>query len=173
MAAITKVSEITNQELAGYLKLEYADLTDVEEAELDTLLNVAKAFVKSYTGISDEQITGEIAGIGDGLKNTFYLANKPIIPDSQTIYVDSEVKTEDVDYVLKDASGAIVMSSIPAVGGLVSASYAIGLDAYTDFVIVVYVLVQDMYDNRAFYVDKNNLNRVVDAILGMHSTNLL
>lgn len=48
-----------------------------------------------------------------------------------------------------------------------------GVDLHEDFVIVVYILCQDMYDNRSLYVDKNNLNKVVDAILNMHSINLL
>ncbi|MCE5226701.1 MAG: head-tail connector protein [Porphyromonadaceae bacterium] len=47
------------------------------------------------------------------------------------------------------------------------------LDDYEDFYIVVMILCQDMYDNRTFYVDNRNLNKVVDAILGMHCTNLL
>ena len=48
------------------------------------------------------------------------------------------------------------------------------LDNYADFVIVVFILVQDMYDNRVLYVDKNvALNKVVETILGMHSVNLL
>ena len=47
------------------------------------------------------------------------------------------------------------------------------LDNYEDMVIVIYVLVQDMFDNRALYVDNSNLNRVVETILGMHQVNLL
>lgn len=47
------------------------------------------------------------------------------------------------------------------------------LDNFPDFVIVVLILCQDMWDNRALYVDKSNLNKVVDTILGMHSINLL
>lgn len=47
------------------------------------------------------------------------------------------------------------------------------LDDYQDFVIVTLVLVQDMYDNRTMYVNSNNLNTVVETILGMHSINLL
>lgn len=47
------------------------------------------------------------------------------------------------------------------------------LDAFQDFVIVVFILCQDMWDNRTLYVDKTNLNKVVDTILGMHSINLL
>lgn len=47
------------------------------------------------------------------------------------------------------------------------------LDDYQDFVIVVLVLVQDMWDNRTLYVDSENLNFVIESILGMHSVNLL
>lgn len=47
------------------------------------------------------------------------------------------------------------------------------IDIHENFVIAAYVLVQDMYDNRTLYVDKSNLNRVVEMILGMHSVNLL
>ncbi len=47
------------------------------------------------------------------------------------------------------------------------------LDNYQDFVIVLLVLVQDMWDNRTLYVDSNNLNSVVEMILGLHSVNLL
>lgn len=47
------------------------------------------------------------------------------------------------------------------------------LDNYQDFVIVLLVLCQDMWDNRALYVDKTNMNYVVESILGLHSVNLL
>ena len=46
-------------------------------------------------------------------------------------------------------------------------------DTFPDFVIVIFILVQDMYDNRTLYIEKDNLNKVVDCILGMHSVNLL
>lgn len=47
------------------------------------------------------------------------------------------------------------------------------LDNYQDFVIVLLVLCQDMWDNRTLYVDSSNLNSVVETILGLHSVNLL
>lgn len=47
------------------------------------------------------------------------------------------------------------------------------LDDFPDFVIVVYLLCQDMYDNRTLYVDKGDFNQTVQTILGMHSINLL
>ena len=47
------------------------------------------------------------------------------------------------------------------------------LDTYSDFVIVVYVLCQDMYDNRTMYVDGKNINNTVKTILDMHTRNNL
>ena len=47
------------------------------------------------------------------------------------------------------------------------------IDKYADFIILVYVLCQDMYDTRSYYVDGNNVNKVVQTILDMHSRNLL
>lgn len=47
------------------------------------------------------------------------------------------------------------------------------IDEHEDFIIVVLILCQDMWDNRTLYVDNANLNKVVDTILGMHCVNLL
>lgn len=47
------------------------------------------------------------------------------------------------------------------------------LDNYKDFIIVVLILCQDMWDNRTMYVDSSNVNKVVESILSLHSINLL
>lgn len=47
------------------------------------------------------------------------------------------------------------------------------LDESSDLVIALLVLAQDMYDNRALYVDSTNVNLAVQSILDMHSVNLL
>lgn len=100
MNEITKVSDITANDLADYIRLD--EVTSDDENTLNTLLNVAKTFISEYTGRTSEE-----------------------------------------------------------------------LDNYQDFVIVALVLVQDMWDTRALYVDKTNLNKVVESILGLHSVNLL
>ena len=48
-----------------------------------------------------------------------------------------------------------------------------GVDKYPEFVIVVLILCQDMWDNRTLYVDGKDLNNTVQSILAMHSVNLL
>ncbi len=45
------------------------------------------------------------------------------------------------------------------------------LDDFSDFIIVVYILCQDMYDNRCMYVDGKELNNTVKTILDMHTRN--
>ena len=47
------------------------------------------------------------------------------------------------------------------------------IDTHADFLTALLVLCQDMYDNRAMYVEKSNVNRVVESILNMHRGNLL
>ncbi len=47
------------------------------------------------------------------------------------------------------------------------------LDDYPDIVIAIFVLCQDMWDNRTLYVDSSNVNKVVESILGLHAVNLL
>lgn len=47
------------------------------------------------------------------------------------------------------------------------------LDNYSELSIVVFILCSDLYDNRALYVEKNNINRTVESILNLHSRNLL
>lgn len=47
------------------------------------------------------------------------------------------------------------------------------LDEFDEFVIAIYLLCQDMYDNRTIYVESDKLNSVLDTILGFHRVNLL
>ena len=99
---VSKVSEITIEDVVNYLRL-----NDYEASDIETYLNIAKNYISSYTGIP--------------------------------------VTSEDGE----------------------------SLDDFPDFVIVVYVLCQDMYDNRTMYVDKNSVNKVVQTILDMHTRNNL
>ena len=98
MNSITKVSDITYQDLAEYIRI--PEVTESDQVLLNNLLGVATTFIKNYTGQTD-------------------------------------------------------------------------LDKFQEYVIVVFILVQDMWDNRTLYVDTTNMNKVVESILGLHSVNLL
>lgn len=100
MNNITKVSEITYQDVAEYIRL--SEVSQDDQNTLTNLINISIDYISKYTGVTVEN-----------------------------------------------------------------------LDNYNDMVIVVFVLCQDMWDNRTMYVDNTNLNKVVETILGMHSINLL
>lgn len=100
---IKKVSEITYEDIANYLRLSEIDSED--EENLETYLEIAINYIENYTGISRKTTESE------------------------------------------------------------------NLDSYSDFVIVVYILCQDMYDNRCMYVDGKDLNNTVKTILDMHTRN--
>lgn len=97
---ISKVSDITEESVADYLRLD--EVNDSEINTLAMLISIATSFIKSYTGLDDA-----------------------------------------------------------------------GVDKYPEFVIVVLILCQDMWDNRTMYVDSKDLNNTVQSILAMHSVNLL
>ena len=83
-------------------------------------------------------------------------------------YLHIEEVTPDIQQTLKTLK-RVAVAFVVGYTGLTEAE----LDIYPDFVIVVLILVQDMYDNRTRYVDGSNLNQTVEAILGMHRVNLL
>ena len=102
-----KVSEITVENIANYLRL--TEISEEDNKNIELFLNIAKNYIENYTGIPQRS-------------------------------EDEGVET---------------------------------LDTYSDFVIVVYVLCQDMYDNRSMYIDGKNINNTVKTILDMHTRNNL
>ena len=102
-----KVSEITVNDIANYMRL--SEISEEDKKNIELFLKIAKNYVENYTGIPE--------------------------------------KSENIE--------------------------AETLDSYSDFVIVVYLLCQDMYDNRVMYVDSKNINKTVQTILDMHTRNNL
>lgn len=47
------------------------------------------------------------------------------------------------------------------------------VDSMPEMTIAVYALVQDMFDKRTYTLDKETVNKVIEAILGSRSINLL
>ena len=99
-SVVSKVSDITVTDVTDYLRI--PEITTEITSLLTTALNVAKQYVKSYTGLDDA-----------------------------------------------------------------------GMDAHEDLVIAIYVLCQSMYDDRTMYVDKSNINNVVESILNLHCVNFM
>lgn len=94
----------------------------------------------------------------------------------------SEITVEDVadyirvsDYVRSEVETYlnIAKNYISNYTGIPVSGEGETIDDFADFVVVAMVLCQDMYDNRAMYVDGSNINKVVQTILDMHTRNNL
>lgn len=87
----------------------------------------------------------------------------------------SEITTKDIaDFIrlgeVSDAEEKQLQTFLTVAKDYITNYTALAdLDEYADLVIAVYVLCQDMYDNRSLYIDKNNPNKVVQTILDMHT----
>lgn len=107
MAQPMKISDVTEEVMAAYLKEDYESMEDDSKVLLSTMMAAAKNHISSMTGIPQ---------------------------------------------VSEDSSS---------------------LDDIQECVIAFLVLVGDMWDNGNLYVDKNNVNKTVEAILNGHCVNLL
>ena len=89
----------------------------------------------------------------------------------------SEITTQDVaDFLRLDETDQILVPMMAAAKQFIMDYTGLSeeeLDDHEDFYIAYMVLVQDMYDNRAMYVDKSNINKVVDSILFRHRVNFV
>ena len=97
-----KISEVTTKDIQNFIRLD--DPGEIETSEIEIMKKSAVEYIKSYTGLSDEE-----------------------------------------------------------------------LDKYEDITQALFILVADMFDNRNLYIEgkTSNINKSVECILGMHSTNLL
>ena len=78
-----------------------------------------------------------------------------------------------LDEVSEDEKNTLTMLISIATSFIKSYTGLDDLNKYPEFVIVVLILCQDMWDNRTMYVDSKDLNNTVQSILAMHSINLL
>lgn len=78
-----------------------------------------------------------------------------------------------LDEVSEDEKNTLTMLISIATSYIENYTGIDNLDKYPEFVIVVLIFCQDMWDNRTMYVDSKDLNNTVQSILAMHSVNLL
>ena len=90
MNSISKVSDITTDDIAEYLRL--VDYSDEDENTLSNLLNIAKAFISNYTGQTD------LDQFQDFVIVTLILCQD--MWDNRTLYVDKSSLSYPVETIL-------------------------------------------------------------------------
>lgn len=91
----TKVSEITNEEVAAYLRLDDASLSDENEAnQITELILVATSFITSQTGLTAEEMDeyADLIIVVKVLCQDMY--------DNRTLYVDTNNVSKVVESIL-------------------------------------------------------------------------
>lgn len=68
----------------------------------------------------DTEVEEELVGIGDGSNVAFTLAKKPVVKDSETIYV---AKDKETGYTINLTTGVVTFTTAPAAGEQVHADY--------------------------------------------------
>lgn len=89
MNEISKVSDITAQDVAGYIRI--AELTDDETNTLNNLIRIAKAYITQYTGRTE----AELDNYQDLVIVTLVLCQD--MYDNRTLYVDNT----NINYVVE------------------------------------------------------------------------
>lgn len=93
MSAITKVSEITAQDVADYLRI--AELTESDEDFITSCIGVAKDYILKYTGIADE---ATLDTYNDMVIVVFVLCQD--MYDTRALYVDNSNVNRVVENIL-------------------------------------------------------------------------
>ena len=88
----------------------------------------------------------------------------------------TRVEVKDYLHVYHDDDNtmldAILVAAKAFVGGYTGLT-AEQLDTHEDLSMAVFIISAELYDNRVYTVDKNNVNPAIQAILQMYSINLL
>ncbi len=92
MNNISKVSDISVEDIADYLRID--ELTDADKQTLNNLLGIAKTYIESYTGRSEQELDNyqDFVIVALVLVQDMY--------DNRTMYVDSTNLNTVVETIL-------------------------------------------------------------------------
>lgn len=86
------------------------------------------------------------------------------------------IQVKNYLHVYHDEDDKLITAIMIAAKGFVknyTGLSAENLDISDELSMAVFILASELYDNRVYTVDNTNVNPVIQAILNMHSVNLL
>lgn len=97
---ITKISEITIEDVADYLRIN--ELSESEKKFISTILNISKKYISSYTGIN----INKLDDYSDFIAVVYALCED--MYDNRTLYIDSKEQNKVIDNILSMHSGNLL-----------------------------------------------------------------
>ena len=100
-AAITKISDITPEVMATYVKEDYTTLTEEQQSLLLTMINTAISYISSQTGIP-ESTTDTTVSVLDDYEEFVYVVFVLVSDmwDNGNLYVDGKNINNTVDSII-------------------------------------------------------------------------
>ncbi len=92
------------------------------------------------------------------------VANYLRLETEEYLYSEIEAMMQAAKNVISSYTGLPLISDDPIIETV---------DSHEDFYIAFMVLVSDMYENRTLIIEKGEMNRTVQMILGLHDNNLV
>lgn len=92
MNNITKISDITYEDIANYIRL--SEITEDDQSYLTTLINISKDYISNYTGINQT----DLDNYTDLIIVVFVLCQS--MYDDRTMYVDNSNLNKVVETIL-------------------------------------------------------------------------
>ena len=87
---VRRVSEITTKDIADFIRLD--EVGSAEETQLNTFLDVAKDYIKNYTGLTDLDEYADLVIVGYIICQDMY--------DNRSMYVDKSNLNKTVQTIL-------------------------------------------------------------------------
>ena len=103
MNNITKISEITYQDVADYIRL--SEVTESDQNYINNLISISKDFIKNYTGIAEENLDdyNDLVIVVLVLCQDMY--------DTRSLYVDSSKLIECIPNIVSTTLFKLLLST--------------------------------------------------------------
>lgn len=186
-----KISSVAISDLKQYANVYITD----DDNLFSTILVAGKSFISTYTGLPLVRVSNvpivnpvspgapTITGTGtDGYTITATLMDNSNITATVptggnwtlTIPAGETLNNGDVIPITQTSTGGVVSAPTSVLVSKVNqALFPHCMDDYEDLTVVLFVLSNEMYDNRSLVVDNDKINFVVKQILDSYSVNLL
>lgn len=153
----------------------YANVFFTDDDSLFTLiLTAARSFVSTYTGLPlSSAING--ANIQTAIQVKYPDAVVTVTGNVVTITSGSTIGTDSAFIIpqIKNTTGLIVSTSTVSADNKTIVLNVQTCDTYESLTVALFVLCNEMYDNRDYSTDKVQVNFVVKQILDTYSVNYL
>lgn len=165
-----QISSVAITDLKQYANVYHS----LDDNLFTSILAACKSFISTHTGLP---LTVSInASIIQTAILTKYSNVTCTVTGNNITLVSTQVIGTDIAWIeseIQTVTGIVADTTTVSADNLTVNLTAKSVDSYEDLTIALFVLSNEMYDNRMITVDSNKVNYVIQQILDSHSVNYL